>query len=45
MISVTVTGEIVRRITRDGAEAGDILFVTGMLGGSRQGHHLTFQPR
>ena len=45
MISVTVTGEIVRRITRDGAEAGDILFVTGLLGGSLQGHHLRFQPR
>ncbi|MFZ4594001.1 MAG: thiamine-phosphate kinase [Verrucomicrobiaceae bacterium] len=45
MISVTITGEIVRRITRNGAEAGDVLFVTGLLGGSLQGRHLTFQPR
>ena len=45
MISVTLTGEVVRRVMRTGAEAGDVLFVTGLLGGSIQGRHYTFQPR
>lgn len=32
-------------ILRSGASAGDRLYVTGVLGGSRLGHHLRFEPR
>ncbi|HEY8993583.1 MAG TPA: thiamine-phosphate kinase [Lacunisphaera sp.] len=34
-----------RVITRTGARAGDAIFVTGRLGGSRLGHHYKFSPR
>lgn len=34
-----------RVITRSGARAGDRIFVTGRLGGSRGGHHYRFTPR
>lgn len=34
-----------RVITRTGAKAGDAIFVTGRLGGSRAGHHYQFTPR
>ncbi|MDP9291757.1 MAG: thiamine-phosphate kinase, partial [Verrucomicrobiota bacterium] len=46
-ISVTLTGivERVRCITRAGGRAGDLLYVTGQLGGSIRGKHMTFIPR
>jgi thiamine-monophosphate kinase len=34
-----------RVITRSGARAGDAIYVTGELGGSRLGHHWRFTPR
>lgn len=45
MISIALTGETSVWIPRSGARAGDQIFVTGLLGGSIQEHHLTFQPR
>lgn len=45
--SITVLGETTGRgpVTRGGARPGDWIFVTGGLGGSLAGHHLTFTPR
>ncbi|HXA80170.1 MAG TPA: thiamine-phosphate kinase [Opitutaceae bacterium] len=34
-----------RIVTRTGARAGDVIYVTGQLGGSRLGHHWRFIPR
>ncbi len=47
VINVTVVGETHGKgaILRSGAKAGDLIFVTGELGGSIEGHHLNFQPR
>lgn len=46
MISVSMMGEVEGEwISRSGAWAGDVLFVTGRLGGSIQGKHFTFEPR
>lgn len=47
VVSVTVIGEATGGgpILRSGARPGDWLFVTGALGGSIAGRHLSFQPR
>jgi thiamine-monophosphate kinase len=46
-ISVTLLGEASERgpVRRNGARPGDWLLVTGPLGGSIRGKHLTFTPR
>ena len=48
VINVAVVGEPLAAsgpILRSGAKPGDWLFVTGALGGSLTGRHLTFEPR
>jgi thiamine-monophosphate kinase len=47
VISVTVLGEATGGgpVRRNGAQPGDWLMVTGPLGGSIRGKHLTFSPR
>jgi thiamine-monophosphate kinase len=47
VVTVTILGRSagIKPITRDGAKAGDILYVTGPLGGSIKGRHMTFEPR
>ncbi len=46
-VSIALTGWVSRRhcIPRSGGRPGDLLFVTGKLGGSIRGHHLDFVPR
>jgi len=46
-ISIALTGivEASRCVTRSGGRAGDLLYVTGRLGGSARGRHLDFIPR
>src|SRR5690349_21067795 len=46
-LSLTILGRSagVAPITRGGAKPGDFLFVTGPLGGSIRGRHMTFTPR
>ncbi len=45
--SVTVLAEPAggRSITRGGAQVGDVVYVTGVLGGAHRGRHLDFEPR
>ena len=48
VINVAMTGAVARRefVPRGGGRPGDLLFVTGVLGGSlRSGWHLRFRPR
>jgi thiamine-monophosphate kinase len=47
-VSVALTGEVERKrcVLRSGGRPGDVVFVTGRLGGSlRSGRHLDFEPR
>ena len=46
-LSVALTGNVERTrcALRSGGRPGDVLFVTGRLGGSIRGRHLTFDPR
>jgi thiamine-monophosphate kinase len=46
-ISVALVGWVARgkTVLRSGARAGDAIFVTGELGGSLAGKHLSFEPR
>lgn len=47
VISVSALGSVEKKrcVRRNGGKAGDILFVTGKLGGSAQGRHVKFIPR
>ena len=47
VINVTMYGnsEGLKTITRSGAEVDDVIMVTGALGGSILGKHITFKPR
>src|SRR5687768_9893481 len=47
VLTVTILGRSggVKPITRSGAKPGDAIFVTGPLGGSMRGRHMTFHPR
>ena len=47
LLSISMVGDVPRDkcILRNGAKAGDALFVTGELGGSLAGRHLEFEPR
>ncbi|MFM8365124.1 MAG: thiamine-phosphate kinase [Verrucomicrobiota bacterium] len=46
-VSIALLGEVPEKklLRRSGGKAGDLLFVTGVLGKSLAGHHLDFVPR
>ena len=46
-VSVMLTGRVTRGrlVQRSGAMIGDLVYVTGRLGGSAKGRHLNFSPR
>ena len=46
-VNVSIVGWVERSrcVVRSGGRVGDVLFVTGRLGGSRAGKHLDFTPR
>ncbi|HPP11324.1 MAG TPA: thiamine-phosphate kinase, partial [bacterium] len=46
-VDITVLGQVEKKrvVLRSGGSPGDRLFVTGTLGGSRFGHHFSFEPR
>ena len=46
-LSIALTGVVSKDqcVLRSGGRSGDLLFVTGSLGGSIRGKHLTFMPR
>lgn len=45
--SITLLGRVKkgREVKRSGAKAGDVIYVTGSLGGSLLGRHASFEPR
>jgi thiamine-monophosphate kinase len=47
VLSVTILGKSagIKPVSRSGARPGDAIFVTGPLGGSILGRHMTFEPR
>lgn len=46
VVSVSVTGRLIAdAVTRSGASVGDLIVVSGDLGGSSMGHHDSFIPR
>lgn len=47
MIDISLAGEVEKRnvVLRSGAKPGDVILVTGSIGGSGKGRHLNFIPR